>query len=1108
MALNLVIGSAIYDKDKYIYTKAADLENQGFSPVIFVPSQARMSAEEAYVNVTCKKGMINTNITTLSRYILNAIEQTEEKREYITDEIKKMYVKQIIAENKEKLPLFSSVINKPSFIDLVISYIDSIKKENIDISKLEEMSDLSNLTKEKLKEMVDICKVVEERLSDKYIDSLDILDLFSKYVLENQNEFENKEMFFHGYNNFSKKELDVIKAFLKLGLNVTVSLTMPCELLREKENIDGIFEITNKTYRDLVKMSKECSAIINIITDLDKIDTKEDISFLIQNIFSVQQSRYERECKNISLKLEKNLNYEIEEIAKNITAKTRQDKNLRYRDFAIYTNNFEEYEFCIKRIFESYNIAYSFDDTSEVEFSNIAIYIITLLKMVQKGVDINNLFVLLKTGLYDISKEDLSYLENYILEFGIKGYMLKRKFVKNNKEENFQSRVYDLERLNSIREKISNYISKFSEEMNNQITAKERLELIYNHLIENKIIDRYEEEINAAVKIDIKQSNVKRQALQVIYDVLDNIVLVLGEEKVKLDVFLELFEFGIKDKKIKTIPMTIDQVEICDVNKSRILPKKHVYFIGAYENGLPGISNEDVMFSDKELSSLKEKSIDLKQDSITRTNMALFNVYLAFATAKENICISMPTSKITGEPLRQGSIINEMKRIFDIKVLGNITGVEKIKFEFDKMTDKVVFQTLLESIVETANIEKIDETKINELYTIYSYYAKDKNNEKYTDILEYSRRDDNLSEEILEKLYKKDINSSVSKLETFKKCPFSYYTNYILNIKPLKKYNMTVMDMGTLMHDVLEKFSKWLMERSYLWQQVVTEEKINVLAKEKVDNIVDKIFEERYSKYKESNRYIVLKVGLKKKMMKVISIIATSFNQSVFKPLGYEIEFKAGGLYAPIEVNLENGKIMHLIGKIDRVDTACINDKIYVRIIDYKSSNRTISLSDVKEGISLQLMTYMSALINNKGNIDSKKEVVPAAACYFSLKTNIKALTKYEADEEKINKELIKEMKLKGIYVSDVKVLEGLDRKYKDTGSSFIDVNSKNINDKNKVLPEEEFKKECSDMKNILKEIGKEITKGVTSIKPKKCNGIMPCKYCDYINICRKDIRV
>ena len=1107
MSLNCVIGEAIYNKDKYIYNKAADLENQGFFPVIFVPSQARMTAEEAYMKYTGKSGMVNTYITTLSRYILKTLDSVKLNKEYITDETKRMYIKQIINENRGILTLFSNVIDKPSFVDLVISYIDSIKKEDIDISKIDDMTDINNLTKEKLKEICNICQVVEERLNEKYIDSLDILEIFCEHISKESKGLKNTEIFFHGYNNFSKREFDVIKTFLKLGLNVTVSLTLPSDMISYTENPGGIFEIAYETYGQLTKLAKECKTSFNNVMELDKIKTQKDIEYLIQNIFSARYSKYDKRSENILLRLEKNSNYEIEEIAKDIICKTRKDNNLRFRNFAIYTNNFEEYEFCIKRIFADYGIAYSFDDTSEVEFSNFAIYLLTLLKIIQNGIDINSLFVLLKTGLFDITKEDLNYFENYVLEFGIKGYMLSKNFKRNNKEDSLQDTVYDLDRLNILREKIIKYITEFGNEINYSMTAKEMIEKIYNHLIENKIVDRYEVEIDNTTDLSVKQSDLKRQVITVIYDVFDNISMVCGNDKISLKTFIEMFEFGIKDKTIKTIPMTVDQVEICDINKTRILPKKYVYFIGAYENGLPSTSNEDVMFSDKELKALKEKQIELKQDSITRTNMALFNVYLALATAEEKIKISMPSSKITGEPLRMGIILNEIKRLFNVNVTGNITGADVERLEFDKSTDRVVFRKLLEDIVKVSNEDVVDKKELQRLYNIYEYFANVKEEKKYSDILEYSRKDDNLSEEVLSELYKNDLNSSVSKLETFKRCPFSYYANYILNIKPLKRYKMTVMDMGTLMHDVLEQFSKWLMERSYLWQQVVTEEKINLLAKEKIDTIVDKIFAEKYIKYKDNNRYIVLKSGLKRKMFKIISIIATSFNQSEFKPLGYEIEFRDGGLYSPIEVNLENGKTMHLIGKIDRVDTACINDKIYVRIVDYKSSNRTISLNDIKEGISLQLMTYMSALVNNGKNIDVSKEIVPAAINYFSLKTNIKRISEYEQDEEKINKQLIKEMKLKGIYLSDVKVLEGLDRKYKDTNSSFIDVNSRNINDKNKVISEEEFRKECKDIQEILKEIGKQITQGITKIKPKKCNGKMPCEYCEYMNICRKDIR-
>ena len=79
MSLNCVIGEAIYNKDKYIYNKAADLENQGFFPVIFVPSQARMTAEEAYMKYTGKSRMVNTYITSLSRYILKTLDNVKIK---------------------------------------------------------------------------------------------------------------------------------------------------------------------------------------------------------------------------------------------------------------------------------------------------------------------------------------------------------------------------------------------------------------------------------------------------------------------------------------------------------------------------------------------------------------------------------------------------------------------------------------------------------------------------------------------------------------------------------------------------------------------------------------------------------------------------------------------------------------------------------------------------------------------------------------------------------------------------------------------------------------------------------------------------------------------
>lgn len=1102
MALNCIIGDATFDKGKYIYNRAVQFEKEGKRNIIFVPSQSRMSSEEEYILKTKNRGMLNTEITTLSRYISkNLDEKYTNNKKYISDDEKRLYIKHIVDNSKEAFNLFKKVIDKPSFVDMIMSYMDSIRKENININNIDCIDGIDELTKLKFKEIVNICEIVEERITDKYFDSLDILDLFGNYILENKEKFQSTEMFFHGYNNFSKKELNIIKSLLTLGIDVNVSLTIPADDINKESAADGIFGISYKTYNDLKKLCKECGVSFTVIKVADKQELKQDVEYLISNIFSNEYSQYDKKSSNVEIRLEKNLNYEIENIAKDIVEKLRKNNLLKFSDFAIYTNNFEEYEFCIKRIFNEYEISYHFDDSSEVGFSNLSIYILNLLRIIIEGIDINKLFILLKTGLYDISKEDLNYFENYITEFGIKGYMLNREFKKNNKENAIGSFVYDLERLNIIRKNILNHVNLITQKINGDMSAKTIVSIIYDHIISTSVLKRYAGDINVISEENIKEGNIRKQIVNIIYEIFDNIVMITDGDNISLETFLALFEFGMKDRKIKTIPMTIDQVEVCDINKTRILPKKYIYIIGAYENGLPNISSEDTIFSDGELDKLQENNIDIKQNSLVRTNMALFNVYMALANVKENLTISMPVSRITGEPLRVGIVINEVKRILNLHLTGNISEDSQYLFEENKMTNKVIFRNLLNGIVE---FENLNEEKLSYLYSMYLHYS---NNDKYKNILDYSRNDNDLSEEILESIYKDKLNSSVSKLETFKKCPFSYYANYMLNLKPRKIYSLSVMDMGTLMHDSLERFSKWIMERSLLWQQIITDNVVAEKAKNKMDEIIDKIFEENYSKFKDNNRYILLKASLKRKMFKIVKIIASSFNQSEFKPLGYEVEFKEGALYLPIEVNLENGKTMYLVGKIDRIDSAIIDDKVYLRIVDYKSSNKNISIKDIKEGISLQLMTYMSALINNKENIDVKREVLPAAINYFTLNADIKRLDEFTADESKINKELIKAMKLKGIYISDIKVLEGMDRKYKDTTSSFIDINSRNINDKNKVVTEDEFKKECKEIQKILKEIGSNIIKGVIKISPKKCNGKLPCEYCDYSSICRKNIR-
>jgi ATP-dependent helicase/nuclease subunit B len=290
----------------------------------------------------------------------------------------------------------------------------------------------------------------------------------------------------------------------------------------------------------------------------------------------------------------------------------------------------------------------------------------------------------------------------------------------------------------------------------------------------------------------------------------------------------------------------------------------------------------------------------------------------------------------------------------------------------------------------------------------------------------------------------------------------------------------------------------YLFENGIEWHEILLDKD---KFKDILDNIINSELDKTFSKYKENVKYVILKQKLKATMNKVITVVAQSFNQSKFKPYGYEIEFKEGSMFAPIEIKLDNNKVMNIIGKIDRIDTLKVNDTIYARIIDYKSSSKSLSLEDIKEGLSLQLITYLSSFINNLND----EKVVPAGMMYFTLSEKLVNIKEYTKDEKDISKKIIESLRMKGIFLKDIEILNLMDNKIAED-ARLIDVSTRTVSSNrksNKLLEKDEFETLCLEIKDILKGIGNDILSGNVKIKPnKKAN---PCEYCEFSSVCRKD---
>lgn len=1086
MSLNIILGKPKTGKSSYIYEKIEeDIENNR-NVILFVPSQQRQETENNYMEFLKKDGIIGVNITTISEYVKENIIKlglyNDEK--YISKEDKKMILADVVLRSTDKLSIFKNVSKKEGFLELIYIYIDLLRKSNFELSMLEKIDINDKLKLEKLNEICKIYELYQKQVESKFIDSIDEIEIFLKNI--SKIDFSNTNIYFDSYNNFTEGEFEIVKNFLTLASNITISLTTDISKVEDiySNNTNDIFETSNLTYLRLLKIASACGVeVSNKIMYIKYLKQSEDIKYLSNNIFENNRV-VKKDAPNINITLYSNTFSEIISIANIINKKVRE--GYRYKDFDIYTTDVDKYKNIITRVFFDTKIPVYINSKENIKFSKLTIYILKLLDLLKSGIKKDLILDILKLGFTDIKKEDIYEFENYILEFNINDYYMSKPFKFNNKNNH----IYDLDKLNEIREKL---VSIYNLKIITKANANYYITYIYEHLINNNILKKYGETLEILEKssneFDISNLAKEKQVWGKICEIFNSISKVY-KENITFDDFMHVFKLQVKDTMVKVAPPVLDSVNLLDINLSNMKTSKIAFFIGVNEGCFPKIIEEDILFSDEDLNSLNKSGINLKETTTSKQNMALYNIYNALNSITDELYISVPTSDYSGKALRISEVINDIKRVINVEIEGNtVNDYSDVKLK-NIYSKNEVLEYMLSLINSSKNIE--------EILTIYNYIQNDN---MYNELLSYKKDDDNLKDETLKIIYNDKFNTSISKLELFKKCPFSYYMKYLLKIEPRREFEISSLDIGSFMHEVLERFSKYLFDNNICWHELLT----NDLWKEKLYDIIDEKLESNLGDKKQSIKYGILKEKLINTMKKVVLVIANSFNQSEFVPFGYEIEFKEGNIFAPIKIQIDKNKTMNIIGKIDRVDTLKIEDKMYVRVVDYKSSRKDLKLEDIKEGISLQLITYLYLFIENinKEKEDIKK-VIPAGMLYFNLSDKLVNLKDYISDEEKIKDETIKALRMKGIFLKDLKIIEKMDNKI-STDKRLIDISKITLNKENtnRALTEAEYDNLFNETKEILKNIGKEITDGVVKIRPNKKTKC--CNYCNYSSICRKD---
>lgn len=1102
MSLQIIYGRSGTGKTNYIFEEISKNIDNGRKKYIITPEQFSFTAEKELLRSIGKykneNAVINAEVLTFARMAHRVSNEIGGSNKTILSNCGKAMILYSILANKNNNLKFLG--KSDSNIDMVMTQITELKKHGVTLENLlnlkEQIGENNKYLETKLNDIYTVYSKFQEKITSNYIDENDSLTILGQQ-LDKTDMFKNTEIYIDEFVGFTKQEYEIIAKLLTSASKVTITFTSD-GMYKTVEASNDVFYTNKETIEKILKIAKDNKITIKEPIYLDKIKRfkAEELNHIEKNLYNFPYQKYDKKIENINLFLANNQYSEIEEVARKIVKLVRSGK-YRYRDIAVITKNIDTYSNLCKAIFKEYNIPVYIDEKRDLSQNILVKYLISILDIFARNWTYDSVFNYVKCGFLDITNEDVYLLENYALKWEIKG----NKWYKEDWNFHDEEEIGKLEinHINEIRRKIIEPLMKLKYDLSGNKTARQISESIYNFFIENNIDKKLEDKIkqlNEAQKINIATEY--ETSWKIVIQVLDEIVLVFGDERITFDNYMQILKTGLGKSKLGTIPMAQDEVTVGDVDRSRSHKIKTVFIIGLNDGMFPSVNKAEGFLNDDDREAIKHNGVELAKGTIDRIYEDNFNIYKAFTTAEDRIELSYSSSDMEGKSLRPSVLVSRIKKIFNgIKEDSDI-----INKKAEISTKENTFKELLIKLRDFRDGEQIEPMWFN-IYNIYNE-SLEWHDKLATAIkgLNYNNVPEKITKANVDKMYGDTLKTSVSKLEQYSGCPFSYYLKYGLKLKEKETLKVESIDTGTFMHDVIDSFFEIIEDRQISLKKITDEEQEKIVS----EIVTDKLKLNKNYIFETTAKYKILAQRLKKVVIISIKYIVQSIKQSEFDVFGHEIEFGGKGKYNSITVTTDEGKTVEIIGKIDRVDILKNPDGTYVRIIDYKSSVKNIELNQVMAGLQLQLLTYLNETCK-------VEDFIPAGILYFNLSNPTIGSEKNMSDEE-IEDKIRQEFKMKGLILADVNIIKKMDINIENEPKGISKIIPATIKKDGELsgkgtsaITKEQFEYLQRYTEKIIKQISEEILGGNIEVKPyyNPANKRTPCEFCKYKSICRFD---
>lgn len=1153
MSVKFVIGRAGSGKSRYCLDEIRELlreEPDGSPLILLVPQQATYQMEKELVATPGLGGMIRAQALSFHRLALRVMQEEGGMARVPIDEIgKKLLLHRVLHERQNELAFFQGTYHQQGIMDRMGQLFTEWKRYAMTPDTLDELLnkvapiDASNTyaqqTSQKMQDLTMIYAEFEQELSKQYLDGEDVLTLLTEQIAGSE-WLASARIWIDGFHGLTPQELAVVERLMIRCQEVTMTLTLdrPYDSHESLDELD-LFHPTARTMQEIRRRLEEIGLPTGTVVKLSDNEYTRHIhrpmlaALERHYVDSAAGRRYayrgadQKEHPNdspIILAAAANRRAEVDGLCREMLRLAREE-GIRWRDMAVMVRNMEDYGDLLAATLADYEIPFFLDHKRSVLHHPLVEFIRSALETVLHHWHYDAVFRCVKTDFllpWGTEQEEselrweMDMLENYVLAFGIKGSRWlsdkpwgyrERRSLDEDSEANAEELAY-LQRIHRSRQWVAEPLGMFADKLKQACTVKQQVEALYDLLLAVHAPERLEAwSIRAGEQGTPEKAKEHWQLWNRVIDVLDQLVEMLGEESLSSDMFASLIDTGLESISMGLVPPSMDEVLIGTPDRTRSGAVSHAFILGVNEGIMPKRMTEDGLLTEQEREWLLQCGVSMAESSRRKLLDEQFIIYNALAVPSTCLWISYPLADEEGKGLLPSETIRRIRLLFpDLRIqtiaaepASQMSEQDQLAFLAHPNKAYAYLGAQLKNDMQGEPIADLWWQVYNWLHDRKEWQLK---LASLTKALQYDNREPDMPSSTSRQLYGEHLLASVSRMERFAACPFAHFSSYGLRLKERRIFALEAPDIGQLFHAALSEFVRTLQKDGLDWGALSSEECSNRAA-----HVVELLTPKLPGEILHSTpRYQHVARKLRDVVGQTTIILSEHIRQGDFKPLATEVDFGPGKALPSLKFRLDNGTLMEIIGRIDRVDLANTDQGPYLRIIDYKSSQTTLDLSEVYYGLSLQLLTYLD-VITTHSKVWLGSEAKPAGVLYFHVHQPL-LLNKNKPTKEQAEQAVRKSFRMKGLLQADKDLIERMDYSLQNGSgrSELLPVGFTKDGGFRKdasVATEEQWKQLRAYVRNEIKRIGTEITNGHVDIVPYRMGEHTACQHCSFKPVCQ-----